>query len=210
MNKTNSELRKMARNALDNRWGTSAVAVLIYYLITSSVPLGTRVLGWDYPLFNLWSLLCLPLGWGFSVYFLSVSRDEEAGLSVLFSGYKDFVRIFFTYFLQVLYIFLWSLLLVIPGIIKSLSYAMTPYVLRDNPDLKYDATITESMRLMDGHKMKLFLLMLSFIGWALLCLLTFGVGFLLLSPYMQTSIALFYEDLVKEDRESSSFASEES
>ena len=210
MNKTNSELRKIARNALDNRWGSSVLVVLVYYLITSSVPLGTTVMGCASPLFDLWSLLCLPLGWGFSVYFLSVSRDEETGFSLLFSGYKDFVRIFFTYLLQILYIFLWSLLLVIPGIIKSLSYAMTPYVLRDSPDLKYDAAITESMRLMDGHKMKLFLLLLSFIGWALLCLLTFGVGFLLLSPYMQTSIALFYADLVKEDRESSSFASVES
>ena len=209
MNKTNSELRKMARNTLDGRWGASAVVVLIYYLITSSIPLGTTLMGFNSPLFDLWSLLCLPLGWGFSVYFLSVSRDEEARFSELFSGYKDFIRIFFTYLLQVLYIFLWSLLLVIPGIIKSLSYAMTPYVLRDNPDLKYDAAITESMRLMDGHKMKLFLLILSFIGWALLCLLTFGVGFLLLSPYMQTSVALFYDDLVKEDSESSSFASAE-
>ncbi len=209
MNRTNSELRKMSRNALDGHWGGSAAVVLIYYLITASLPLGSLLSGCDSPLFNLWSLLCLPLGWGLSVYFLTVSRGEEAGLPVLFMGYKDFVRIFFTYFLQSIYIFLWTLLLIIPGIVKSLSYAMTPYVLRDNPEMKYDAAITESMRLMDGHKMKLFLLILSFIGWALLCLLTFGIGYLLLVPYMQTSVASFYDDLVEGDRASASFMSDQ-
>ncbi len=209
MNRTNSELRKMARNALDGHWGGAAVVVLIYYLITSSLPLGGLLSGCNSPLFNLWSLLCLPLGWGFSVYFLSVSRGEEAGLPVLFTGYKDFGRIFFTYFLQTIYVFLWTLLLIIPGIVKSLSYAMTPYVLRDNPELKYDAAITESMRLMDGHKMKLFLLILSFIGWALLCLLTFGIGYLLLVPYVQTSMAAFYDDLVEGDKISASYMSDQ-
>ena len=62
-----------------------------------------------------------------------------------------------------------------------------------------DQAINESMRLMQGHKMKLFLLILSFIGWGLLCLLTFGVGFLLLTPYMTTTMARFYQDLLDED-----------
>ena len=201
---TNSEIRKQARNALDGNWGNSAVLILVFYLITLSLPIYGTIGGFNSPFLNLWSLLCLPMGWGIAVYFLSIVRREKADMSMLFIGYKDFIRIFFTILLQNLYKFLWSLLLIVPGIIKSCSYAMTPYILRDNPDMKYDAAITESMRLMDGHKMKLFLLSLSFIGWGILCLLTFGLGFLLLVPYMQASIAAFYEDLIADEKVSTS------
>ena len=90
---------------------------------------------------------------------------------------------------------LWSLLLVIPGIIKSYSYAMTSFILKDEPEMKNNAAIEKSMVMMDGNKMKLFMLDLSFIGWAILCLFTFGIGFFFLQPYMQASHAAFYEDL---------------
>jgi uncharacterized membrane protein len=102
---------------------------------------------------------------------------------------------FLTGLLMSVYIFLWSLLLIVPGIIKALSYAMTPYILRDHPELRYDAAIRESMRMMQGNKMKLFLLILSFIGWFILALIPFGLGLFLFLPYYRTSIAAFYEDL---------------
>ena len=100
-----------------------------------------------------------------------------------------------TALLQAVYTFLWSLLLVIPGIVKSYSYAMTNYILLDEPELRYDAAIEKSMKLMAGNKMKLFLLDLSFIGWALLCVLTFGIGVFWLKPYVSTAHAAFYEDI---------------
>lgn len=74
---------------------------------------------------------------------------------------------------------------------------MTPYILKDNPEMKNNAAIEESMRMMDGHKLELFLLDLSFIGWALLSLLTCGIGFLWLTPYMNMARVNFYEDLKK-------------
>lgn len=89
-------------------------------------------------------------------------------------------------------------LLIIPGIVKSYSYALTPYILKDHPELKFNAAIEESMRMMNGYKMKLFLLDLSFIGWALLTILTFGIGVLFLEPYVSASRAAFYEDLKAE------------
>lgn len=97
-----------------------------------------------------------------------------------------------------MYTLLWSLLLIIPGIVKACSYAMTPYILYDNPKLQGNAAIELSMRMMRGHKMKLCVLYLSFIGWFLLCILTLGIGFLWLKPYVQASKAAFYEDVKEE------------
>jgi uncharacterized membrane protein len=100
--------------------------------------------------------------------------------------------------LKAIYLILWTLLLIIPGIIKSYSYAMTEFILKDNPEMKNNAAIEKSMAMMQGKKMKLFLLDLSFIGWIILAILTLGLGFVLLVPYMYTARAAFYEDLKAE------------
>lgn len=75
---------------------------------------------------------------------------------------------------------------------------MTYYIMQDHPELAYNAAIEKSMEMMSGYKMKLFLLDLSFIGWGILCILTMGLGLLLLLPYMYTARAAFYEELKKE------------
>ena len=93
-----------------------------------------------------------------------------------------------------------ALLFIIPGIIKAFSYAMTPYILEENPELSANDAIDHSRAMMKGHKFDLFWLYLSFIGWFILCILTLGIGFLWLTPYMETSVAAFYED-VKADYE---------
>ena len=100
--------------------------------------------------------------------------------------------------LQKVYIFLWTLLLIIPGIIKAFSYAMTSYILKDNPEIKNNEAIEKSMQMMQGHKMDLFLLYLSFIGWAILSVLTLGIGFIFLTPYVNAAVSHFYEDLKEE------------
>ena len=99
-----------------------------------------------------------------------------------------------------LYIVLWSLLLVVPGIIKAISYSQTIYILKDNPELKFNGAIERSMAMMEGHKMEAFLLGISFIGWLLLGVLTLGIGMLWVTPYMNTAYAHFY-NYVKEDYE---------
>ena len=133
--------------------------------------------------------------YGYAIVMLSVMRGGEMNIGGLFDGFNDFGRIVGTKLLQAIYTFLWMLLLVIPGIIKSYSYAMTDFILKDEPLLANNAAIEKSMAMMDGNKMKLFLLDLSFIGWAILCLFTFGIGFLFLQPYVQSAHAAFYEDL---------------
>ena len=96
--------------------------------------------------------------------------------------------------------FLWTLLLIVPGIIKSFAYSMTPFILDEFPELSPSEAIHRSRMMMKGHKFDLFWLLLSFIGWGILCLFTFGIGFFWLIPYIQTAEAAFYEE-VKADYE---------
>ncbi len=194
MIKSASELRAAARQSLSGMWGGAVVLCLVYLLITicvSSIP----VVG------SIVSLLLMPLGFGLTVTFLDNAR-EKSGFPVgnLLIGFKEYGRIFGTMLLQGVYTVLWTLLLIVPGIIKSYSYAMTPYILRDEPQLKYNAAIEKSMAMMKGHKWNLFCLQLSFIGWLLLVILTLGIGYLWLAPYMASSTAHFYNE-VKADYE---------
>ena len=91
--------------------------------------------------------------------------------------------------------FFWSLLFIIPGIVKGFSYAMTPFILDEYPELTPVEAIHRSRMMMRGHKFDLFYLSLSFIGWGLLGILTLGIGYLWLTPYMSTTMASFYEDV---------------
>ena len=182
MLKQNSELRAEARVALTDKWVMGAVTTLVFGAV-SYIPVVGSI------------LVALPMMYGYSIVMLSVMRGGEMNIGGLFDGFNDFGRVVGTKLLQAIYTFLWMLLLVIPGIIKSYSYAMTDFILKDEPLLANNAAIEKSMAMMDGNKMKLFLLDLSFIGWAILCLFTFGIGFLFLQPYVQSAHAAFYEDL---------------
>ena len=145
---------------------------------------------------NILSLLALPLSWGLTVSLLRNHREESVDLENLFDGFRGgrYTRVFCALFLVHLFTFLWTLLLIIPGIMKAFSYALTPYIIMDEPELTARQAITRSCEIMEGRRWKLFCLYLSFIGWGILSLLTFGIGFLWLVPYMNASIAAFYED----------------
>ena len=114
----------------------------------------------------------------------------------LFSQFDRFGVGFAQRFLRTLYITLWSLLLIIPGIVADLSYSMTPYILADNPNMSAKEAISASKELMDGHKMDLLFLRLTFIGWDLLAALTFNIGNLWLNPYKHASEAAFYRKIL--------------
>ncbi len=188
---TRGVLKDRALASLKGNWGTAIVAFIIYAVVAC--------LAGFIPVVGFISfIITIPLGWGFTVFFLRFIRKEDSGFAHLFDGFSDYFRILLTQILTNLYICLWSLLLIVPGIIKGYSYAMTPFILRDRGELQYNGAIEESMRMMDGHKMELFILDLSFIGWALLCILTLGIGFLWLTPYIQTTRAQFYESLKAE------------
>ena len=189
MLKENSELRAEARRALQGKWPMAAVAALIYSVIAGGLSAIPFIGG-------LCSLFVgLPVAYGIAVVMFGVFKGKDVDFGVLFEGFQDYSRIFVTKLLQGIYTALWSLLLFVPGVIKHYSYAMTDYILKEEPEMKNNAAIEKSMAMMENNKMKLFLLYLSFIGWAFLCILTFGIGFLFLQPYVQVSHAAFYEDL---------------
>ena len=194
--------KNRALSALENKWGNFVAITFVYGFIIGI----TQILSGDKDspaILHLIGLvlfiLALPLTWGYQTLFLGAVRGGEATAKDMFEGYNKelFSRVLTTTLLYYVYVFLWSLLLLIPGCIKAYSYAMTPYILKDNPEMKNNAAIEESMRMMDGHKLELFMLDLSFIGWALLSLLTCGIGFLWLAPYMNMARVNFYEDLKK-------------
>lgn len=186
--KANSELREEAYVSLEGKWGISALCMLIAWVISA-------IAGYIPFVGPVAALLLLPLNYGVAVLFLNSFRGGQVEVAQLFDGFKDYVRIFTTLLLQGVYTLLWTLLLVVPGIIKGYSYMMTSFILKDEPELKNNEAIEKSMKMMNGHKMDLFLLDLSFIGWAILSCLTLGIGFLFLTPYMNSAHAAFYEDL---------------
>ena len=196
--KTISEYKDMALQSLEGKWGKAAIASLIAFIILELFgsspsffmdPIPSMVLQ------GVFSLLLLPLAWGYITFFLRIIRDENLDYGHLFDGFNQYFRIFLAELLKGIYILLWALLLIIPGLIKEYSYAMTEFILKDNPEMSGEEAICESMRLMQGHKMQLFLLDLSMIGWLILSILTLGIGLLFLLPYNYTAHAHFYEDL---------------
>ena len=206
----NSELRAQARERLEGQWGTFVLMTFLMLVIQTilQIPgyIGSllEVLSPENVLAslsfsnisNILSLLALPLSWGLTVSLLRNHREESVDLENLFDGFRGgrYTRVFCALFLVNLFTFLWALLLIIPGIMKAFSYALTPYIIMDEPELTARQAITRSCEIMQGRRWKLFCLYLSFIGWGILSLLTFGIGFLWLVPYMNASIAAFYED----------------
>ena len=137
---------------------------------------------------------------GAARYFLQ-SRNElsGAGVGILLEGFKDgrYPGIMFAMLMRYVFIFLFTLLLIIPGIIKYYEYRMVPYVLADNPYMDWQEALERSKTLMNGHKMEAFILELSFIGWMLLGVLTFGIVTVLVRPYIEATFTELYVSLKK-------------
>lgn len=203
-----NDLKNQALATLRGKWG-SFVGITLIYCVLTGIASGLSSYGNILQTTNfstlsivcicsgvLLTLLMLPIGMGYSVALLHASRqDLPADPSDLFYGYKNFWHVLGTYILLCLAVFAGIILFVIPGIILALAYAMVPYILRDHPELSVTETLWTSRMMMKGHKWELFVLELSFIGWALLCVLTLFIGYLWLMPYMQMTIAKFYEKI---------------
>lgn len=133
---------------------------------------------------------------GYAAWLLRFYRGETPKIGELFAYFKQYKKTVSVMFVQTLRIFLWSLLFIIPGIIKSYAYMMVPHLLHDNPDLTANQALDISERMTMGYKGKLFLLGLSFFGWHLLDICTFGIlGILLVNPWQELAYTAAYEDL---------------
>ncbi|MGE7602348.1 DUF975 family protein [Peribacillus sp. NPDC097675] len=208
-----SELKREARLSLKGNWGTAVALSLIIFLLNMVLPTVIEVIfsgGWSesnqdmepvgVSIFNmLLSIALIPLSIGIYWYYLDLVRMESTSFEKSFSIYtngKTFIKVIIASIVQGIFVFLWSLLFLIPGIIKSLAYSQLFFLLRDHPQLSTLEAITESRKRMNGLKGKYFLMILSFIGWGFLCLFTVGIGFIWLIPYVGTTMAAFYNELI--------------
>ena len=194
---SNSELKSKAKAQLgsklfSNAWLMALLVCAIVGAITAGA--GTVVPG-------LGALLVLgAIEYGSARLFLDQARSgAPMEIGALFSGFSsDFGELFLLGFLPSLFIFLWSLLLVIPGIVKSYSWSLIYYIKRDNPEYGWRECMKESAAMMRGYKMKLFLLDLSFIGWYIVGVLCLGIGTLWVVPYHTAARTQFYVERCKE------------
>ena len=199
----NQTYKNKALASLEGKWSTAVIATFIYFLITMGVnwtvtfPMGDD-LTMSYSTTGIWALICMPLNWGFIVYFLRLIRGEDLSYGRLFDGYKDFLRVFLTMFLQNLAIVIGFVLFIVPGIILCAGLIMTSFVLKDDPQIGAIDALKKSWELTNGHKAELIWLFLSFIGWIILSCFTLCLGFLILYPYMYSALAHYYEDLKSE------------
>ena len=211
--RSRQEVKALARAAYKEQLGVCVLILLVYILLSGLS--GVTFIGA--------LLLVPPLTVGCAFVFLQVYTGQKTGMNSLFSGFEHFGRNLGSLLLMGLFIWLWSLLFFVPGIIKAIAYSMTPYILADSNNISAGHAIKLSMRITQGHKGKLFVLQLSFIGRALLCSLPtllptvgvvagFGTMVLLtivgtlstlllelffLLPYIETTMAGFYLELKK-------------
>ncbi|MDX1260159.1 MULTISPECIES: DUF975 family protein [unclassified Exiguobacterium] len=197
------ELKLSAREALSGRWVFMALMFLLFLIIQGIPTMFSSDANEDIQAIDLigflLNILLLPLAIGWTWLAMSVARKEQAKIVDLFEPYKIFLKAVGLSIVQSIFLGLWFLLLIIPGIIKSFSYLLTFYILRDEPSIGILDAITRSRQMMDGHKMEAFMLVLSFIGWFLLGLITIGIAFLWVGPYFSVTLAKFYDRIRGEE-----------
>lgn len=193
-----AELRQEARARLSGNWGKAILVCVITLLISLIL---NRITGILAPILTL--LIAGPLAVGGAKFFLAIARARgpQASISLLFDGFSNYLKTVGLYVVMGIFVLLWSLLLIVPGIIAAYRYSQAYYILSDEPEIGIMEAINRSKTLMVGHKWELFVLQLSFIGWALLCIITLGIGFLWLAPYSATTSAVYYLHLSGESRQ---------
>lgn len=206
--RTNQEYKNAALDSLRGNWAPAVLSVLalLFFVLLWVVPL-------QLPLYIPLSFLVIEcISTGFSLVKIFLIAPLDAGVSnafrLLYENRDDripgnmFRLAFSNYwhkvwglFLKDLKLLLWMFLLIVPGFIMAYAYAMTPYILDEHPEISAWDASCRSQEMMRGHKLRLFWLDLSFIGWMLLSVLTLGIGLLWLGPYMEVSRVAFYNDL---------------
>lgn len=209
--KTNQEYKNAALAALKGKWAPALLGTVVYLLIAVVISLATEVLDPKtaatgvilvafVAVLLLTYLVLLPLTVGYYYTHNQLLMNGETAITgnMFKAGFARYGHNLWGMVLMAIFTFLWTLLFIIPGIIKSFAYFLTPYILVDNPELSANEAINLSQKMMKGHKFDLFWLELSFIGWMLLGILTLGIGYIWLMPYMMTATAAFYQDVKAE------------
>ena len=233
------DFRRIARNALTNKWFIAVAVGLVASILGgisgggpefkvnidgSNISMNFNVAGQTIKSIGTnggvdsdvgaFILACLPIiiiaslfaaviyfvlgsyiGVGYAKFNLNLVDKKNAAFETLFEYFSHWKTTTIARLLRALYVFLWSLLFIIPGIVAGFSYAMTDYILAEDPELTADEAISQSKSLMLGNKWRFFCLQFSFIGWDILATLAFGIGHLWLTPYKQAAYAAFYREV---------------
>jgi len=206
--KHNVQIRQETREILRGKWLAGAAITLIFgilLLLTGAFSVFNLN---DEVIFSLLTILTAivigyPLQLGFTMVWLKVARhNSHPEVKDLFGAFnRRYHRSAMgTLLLMQIYTMLWTLLLIVPGIIKSIEYAMTPFIIADEPELGCNEAIEKSMAMMRGHRWQLFKMYLGMIGWMILGVFTCYIAWLWIIPYYQTAYAKFYLALKEEAR----------
>ena len=199
----NSEIKKWAKEKIKGNIWTLIVPIVITAILTS-LTIGAGYKYDENGTLNYNSGVSIGIFFyfvqvGLAYFMVKFINDQPHELKDLFYFKKDYLKIFITGILKGIFVFLFTLLLIIPGIIKGLGYALVELILADEKykDLDHMAVLKKSEELMNGHKMDYFLLGLSFIGWHLLAILTLGILEIWITPYYTTAKFKFLDDIMK-------------
>ena len=176
------DLKRSALNKLKGNFGMAIAVVVVNALILGAVGSTGASL-----------ILTGPMSVGAACFFLHIARSEKADIDDLFKGFKDFTGNLVLGLLYTVFVGLWTLLFIIPGVIKGLGWSLIYYIKNDHPDYDYKKAMETSAKWMYGHKWELFKLGLSFIGWYLLSILTLGILLLWVVPYTTATMTEYYE-----------------
>ena len=199
-----SEIKKTAKSKMEGHYGEAIkllvliiIGEAIFSIIDGYIGVSIGFVNSDgRSAFNLLStLFSVIMSIGSTSFFLKIARGQEATYKELIQHKELIIPYFIITILTGIFVVLWSLLLIIPGIIAAFSYSLVLYILLDEPNLDAMDVIKKSKELMKGNKWKLFCLEISFIGWTILGIFTLGILYLWLAPYMSTSLAVFYDDI---------------
>jgi uncharacterized membrane protein len=194
---TSSNMRSWGRQALSGRWGMAVLGSLLFTaLMYVPILIFTRIYHSNVleHVSNIYVFIAGgPLNLGYAAFIISIFRRKSTSAGEIFYGFEHFLKALGLMLLMNILIFLWTMLFIIPGIIASFRYAMSFYILVDNPEMGIIEVLRESGKMMRGNKWKFFCLQLSFLGWAILMIFTLGIGYLWLMPYIVASTVGFYE-----------------
>lgn len=187
--KENKVLKEEALDALKGNW---SIAVLVATIYSVFIILQNTHPFLGFITFIMYGAVVI----GINSFYLALSRKQQVDVKQIFAGFDNrFLTYLWAFIITIVKTILWSLLLIIPGIIAAIRYSQTFFILVEDHSISANDAIEKSKKIMEGHKMKYFWLMFSFIGWWLLCLITLGIGSLWFIPYLYTTQARFYDNL---------------
>ncbi|WP_147634085.1 DUF975 family protein [Treponema pectinovorum] len=184
-----SELKSLAKAQIKGNIATFFGIIVIYsviFAVAAFIPVAPVVLQG-------------PIYLGAALFMMEVVRTKKGQFNTAFLGFKQFGTSFVASLLMDIFTFLWTLLFIIPGFVACLKYSMTYYIIADNPELSAMEAIKKSKMMMQGHKTELFVLLLSFFWWYVLCFITFGIAGIYVAPYVNATVVNFYEKLKEEE-----------